>query len=240
MKVRYITLVVFIVLLAPLMITAAVVSARDMSSTTEFISVSNLSIDIYLPIILRNLCSNFFDDFSDPASGWDVVDDEYEHTEYLNGEYRVAPKQIGPVYYYPAPTCSRQDYVVEVDTRWASTPGGSYGILFGALGDYTRFYTYDIDTDWQEFSVWRADPSGWTEIVPWTYSSAINAGTSSNHLKLTRDDILITLEVNGVVLGTWSDDSITDSTYVGVMTDPYYEQPTYDVRFDNFSVTGTK
>jgi hypothetical protein len=240
MKVRYITLVVFIVLLAPLMITAVVVSARDMSSTTEFISVSNLSIDIYLPIILRNFCSNFFDDFSDPASGWDVMDNEYEHTEYLNGEYRVAPKQIDYMYYYPAPTCSRQDYVVEVDTRWASTPGGSYGILFGALGDYSRFYTFDIDTDWQEFSVWRAGLSGWTEIVPWTYSSAINAGTSSNHLKLTRDGIQITLEVNGFVLGTWSDDSLTDSTYVGVMTDPYYEQRTYDVRFDNFSVSGNK
>jgi len=192
---------------------------------------------VSIPCIFNNYCHDFFDDFSNPASGWEVVDTEYERTEYLNGEYRVAPKQAGYTYYYPAPTCSRENYTVEVDARWASTPGGSYGILFGMLVDYSRFYTLEIDTDYQDFIIWRRDSSGWTEIVPYTTSSAINEGIATNHLKITRDGIQITLEVNGTVLGTWSDDSLTGFTRVGVIVFPYYEQSTYDVRFDNFAVS---
>ncbi len=123
---------------------------------------------VSIPCIFNNYCPDFFDDFSNPASGWEVVDDEFERTEYVNGEYRVAPYEIGYTYYYAAPTCSRENYVVEVDARWASSPGGSYGIMFGLLADYSRFYTVEIDTDYRDVIVWRKDSSGWTEIVPYT------------------------------------------------------------------------
>jgi len=109
--------------------------------------------------------------------------------------------------------------------------------MFGLLADYSRFYTVEIDTDYRDFIVWRNDSGVWTEIVDYTATSTINEGTATNHLKITRVGIQFTLEINETVLGTWSDDSLTGSTRVGVVVFPYYDQSAYDVRFDNFSVS---
>lgn len=192
---------------------------------------------VYLPCILRDFCPDFFDDFSNPNSGWDVVDDDYEHTEYLNDEYRVITKKSGFFYIYLAPTCSHRNYIVEVDVRWATKPAHSYGIIFGVLGDFSQYYLFDMNTDFQEFRVLRKYPGGFSEVVPITFSSAINGGTSKNHLKVTRDGNQITLEINGTVLGTWSDGTIKGSTFTGIVTSPYDDEPISDARFDNFALT---
>jgi uncharacterized repeat protein (TIGR01451 family) len=191
---------------------------------------------IYLPIITRNYCPDFFDDFSNPASGWDVVDVSSVRSEYLNGEFRILTKRAGYIYVFQAPTCDRQNYVVEADARWVGTPGHSYGLGFGITADFGQFYVFDINTDYREFRLRRRDAGGFTTIVPPTYSAAINGGTASNHLKVTRNGDQITLEVNGSVLGTWTDGTITGFTGAGVVSSSYSSNPTSDARFDNFSV----
>jgi hypothetical protein len=192
---------------------------------------------IFLPIISNQyFCPDFLDDFSNPSSGWHVVDDAFVRSEYLGSEFRILSKQAGYLFLFTAPTCSRQDYVVEVDTRWVGTPGSSYGLIFGVLADFSQYYLFDINTDFQEFRLLRWDTGGFTTIVPITASTAINSGTASNHLKVTRDGDQITLEVNGTVLGTWSDNTITGMTFVGIVSSPYDSNPTSDARFDNFSV----
>jgi uncharacterized repeat protein (TIGR01451 family) len=191
---------------------------------------------IYLPIIARNYCPDFFDDFSNPASGWDVVDVSSVRTEYWNGEYRILTKRAGYIYVFQAPTCDRRNYVVEADARWVGTPGQSYGLGFGITADFSQYYVLDINTDYREFRLRRRDAGGFTTIVPSTYSAAINGGTASNHLKVTRNGDQITLEVNGTVLGTWTDGTITGLTGAGVVSSSYSTNPTSDARFDNFSV----
>jgi hypothetical protein len=196
----------------------------------------NVEASIFIPLIFDKYCTDFFDDFSNPASGWDIVDDDFELTEYLNGEYRVLTKQAGYFYFYLSPTWSRENYVVEVDVRWASEPAYSYGIIFGVLPDFSRYYLFDMNTDVQQFRVLRRGPSGFSEVVPITSSSVINGGISSNHLKVTRDGDKFTLEVNGTVLGTWWDGTINGPTFAGIMTSPYDDQPISDTRFDNFAL----
>ncbi len=39
----------------------------------------------YLPVIINNYCPDYFDDFSNPASGWPVGEDDDLRTEYLDG-----------------------------------------------------------------------------------------------------------------------------------------------------------
>jgi hypothetical protein len=175
------------------------------------------------------------DEFSNPASGWDVVDNAFEHTEYLNGEYRVLSKQSGFFYLYMAPACGRENYVVEVDARWVGTPGQAYGIIFGLLPDYSRYYLFDVNTDFQQYRLLRRDPDGFRVIQTITDAPAVNAGNASNHLKVTRNGAQITLEVNGTTLGTWNDGNITGSTFAGVVTNPYGGIPVSDARFDNYS-----
>ena len=195
-----------------------------------------IAYQVFLPLCTRNYCPDFFDDFSNPASGWDVVDDSYVRTEYLNGEYRVLTKQPGYFYLFKAPTCDRQNYTVEVDARWAGTPGSSYGLIFGLTSDYSRYYLFDMNTDYQQFRLLRRDPTGFVTVVPVTGSSAINGGTASNHLKVTRNGTEIRLEVNGTVLGTWYDGAIGGLTGAGLVTNPYFDIPVSDARFDNFSM----
>ena len=73
--------------------------------------------------------------------------------------------------------------------------------------------------------------------MPVTGAPAINGGTASNHLKVTRYGTGITLEVNGTVLGTWYDGTIGGLTGAGLVTNPYNDTPVSDARFDNFSMS---
>jgi hypothetical protein len=191
---------------------------------------------VFLPHTTNNYCSDYFDDFSDPASGWYVGEDDIARSEYLNGEFRVLSKQVGYNNLYWAPTCDRQNYVVEVDARWEGTPGSSYGLLFGLTGDFDQYYLFDVNTDNQEYRLMRFDGTDYQQIVPVTSTLSINAGTAINHLRVTRDGDQIALEANGTELGTWTDGNITGLTGAGIVASPYDDNPTSDARFDNFSV----
>ncbi len=193
---------------------------------------------LFLPLALRNFCADFFDDFSDPASGWPVEDDDLVTYEYLNGEYRILSKVDGYLFLSRSPGCDRENYTVQADIRWDGEIGSSYGLLLGLATDYGYFYLFDINTDYEQFRLLRLDANGWATVVPVTDAPAINSGTASNHLKATRNGTAITLEVNGTVLGTWYDSAISGLTGTGVVAAPYLDVPTSDARFDNFSVTG--
>ena len=164
------------------------------------------------------------------------MNDSFVRSEYPNGEYRILTKRAGYFYLFRAPTCNRLKYTVEVDARWVGTPDASYDLVFGITSGFEQYYLFDINTDYRKFDLVRRDAGGFTQIVGPTYSAAINGGTASNHLKVTRNGDQITLEVNGTVLGTWSDGTIGGRTGAGLVTNPYSGNPTSDARFDNFSM----
>ncbi len=201
---------------------------------------NNLSFDTfyhaYIPLCLLHYCPDFYDDFSTPSSGWPVGEDSYVRTEYLNGEYRILSKQGGYLYLFRAPTCERRNYTVEADVRWDSTPGNSYGLIFGVTRNFSQFYLFDINTDFQMYRLYRRGSSGFTQIVASTATSAIRSGTASNHIKAIRNGNRITLEINGTELGTWIDGTITGLTGVGIISSSYSDTPISDARFDNFQV----
>jgi uncharacterized repeat protein (TIGR01451 family) len=196
----------------------------------------------HFPLVAHNYYACpaiFFDDFSDPTSGWPIGEDNHVRFEYLSGEYRISTKQDGYLYLFRAPTCDRQNYIVEVDARWNGAPGSSYGIIFGITGNFDEYYLFDINTDIQQFRLYHRDSTGFVEVAPATYSSAIHNGTATNHLKIARNSGWISLYVNGTRLGgTWPDNSIyTNRSGVGLISSPYFGYPISDARFDNFRVT---
>jgi len=191
---------------------------------------------VFLPVSARNFCANFFDDFSNPASGWPVGEDDLVRTEYLGGEYRIFIKSGDFTHLFRSPSCNRENYVVEADARWVGASGSSYGIVFGITPGFSQFYLFDVSADFQNFVLARRDPGDFIIIVPPASSSAINGGTASNHLKVIRNGNQITLVVNGTTLGTWHDSAITGSTGAGVYSSPYSDRPISDARFDNFAM----
>jgi hypothetical protein len=104
--------------------------ASPVTSTISF-TLTNLFLSkTYLPAVTRNYCANFFDDFSNPFSGWPVGESDFVLAQYLNGEYRIQSKQPY-LFLFRSPACERDNYVVEADVRWDGTVSSDIGLLFG-------------------------------------------------------------------------------------------------------------
>jgi hypothetical protein len=199
---------------------------------------------VYLPMVTGGQCAPFYDDFSNPNSGWDVGDNQYVRTDYLNSEYHVLTKQSGYIYLFSAPTppCNRSAYVVEVDARWAAPdvlvlPGSGYGLIFGIVGDFDGYYLFDVNSDYQQYRLLRRDAGGFTVIVPPTAAPLVIQPTgSNNHLRVTRNGDQIALAINGTTLGTWIDNTYMGMVRTGISVQPYSNRPAADARFDNFSL----
>jgi hypothetical protein len=193
--------------------------------------------EVYLPITFRKFCLDIFDDFSSPSSGWYTSENEYQSWGYLEGEYRILiTDALGDTYRTGPHTCPRENYTVEVDARWVGEPGNSYGILFGTSFWIRDGYLFLVDTDeTPSYTLERMVRHVRYEIFT-SPSTDINSGNESNHLKVTRLGNEITLEINGIILGTWTDAS-TGPKYALIIAAPKTEHSAFDVRFDNFSIT---
>lgn len=192
----------------------------------------------FLPAIARNYCSDYSDDFSNPASGWPIGGHEYYDYGYLDGEYRIHSKRAGYFYIFSAPSCVRENYVVEVDARWTGATGAWQGLVFGIVGDFQQYYLFAINTDYGLFTLLHRDNSAgaWNSIVSPTNTNGINGGNATNHLKVIRQGSEITLIVNNTTLGVFYDSRATGLTGAGIVSMPYDDRPVSDARFDNFSI----
>ena len=173
----------------------------------------------------------YFDDFSDPASGWLVDDDDSRRYAYVDGEYQIWLKTAS---LWRAVTrgfrCT--DCAIEVDGRFASSAYGAYGIMFGITDDW-HGYVFRVNAQ-QEYSLFRFTDQ-WDALVDWTASPALNAGQAVNHLRTVRDGSDIALYANGQHLATTSDDALTGSLRVGLYARAV-DVADVDARFDNLAV----
>jgi|GEM_PF-1166959 len=200
----------------------------------------------YLPINLNNFWAGYFDDFSDPNSGWPTDDDEDRSIGYLNGEYQIYLKNENSVYWLtPGPLTGRDlflpdDYRVEMEVRKVSSGEGLYGLMFGIqfAPNSIEAYTVLINPTSREFILGKNMMDGsWIVLVDWTYSSAINQGGGSNHIAVNRIDSNIKLYINGSQVA-----NINDGSFLGPGRDAgllvrSFDEPPVDVRFDNFSAS---
>lgn len=192
---------------------------------------------IYLPLALRNFWAGYFDDFSNPSSGWIVGEDENVIYRYLNGEYQIYLKRgdwgsaITPDLLLP------NDYRIEVDARKVSTGVCSYGLVFGARWTADSWETYQVvvwPTDGQFLVEKRTLEGSWITIQDWTYSSAINLDYGTNRIRVDRIGTAIRVYINGAMVANVTDGSFTGpGRDAGIRAYSYWDVPV-DVRFDNF------
>lgn len=230
---------------------AALTVALQISVTTDMFLVSDYFVDdvalehaVYLPLALKNHWAGFFDDFSNPSSGWPVGDNAVGTWGYLDGEYRHLLK--GPYSWMldtPGPDHQLlylpEDYRVEVDARQVSAAAGSHGLMFGVrwASNSHEGYQFLIYPPSRQYLLEKRTLAGsWQTPVGWTTSSAIQS-TGVNHLRVDRIGPLIRLYANGVLLTTYSDASFTGAGRdAGLKTVSYGGAPV-DVRCDNFSAS---
>jgi hypothetical protein len=192
--------------------------------------------DLYLPLIIKP-CPDYFDDFSNPASGWEVTDSESAKTEYVNGEFRILLKQYGFKIAHPN-TCPRENYSVEADLRFFNGIGTGLGIIFGASSkNFDRFYAVFVLPNESLFEVGRADSVNSYVLISETFSSVVAPGGSVNHIKIARQGSSISVYINVIKMWTLHDSNITGMTYCGlIVAATEGEGSLPDARFDNFRV----
>ena len=188
---------------------------------------------IYLPITLRNYCHDFFDDFSNPESGWPIFEDEDVLYEYLNGEYRILVKNA-EWWAAASPDYQAADYIVTVDVRRAGDVWGKYGIIFGLAENWSHFYIFEIDPD-GNYNIWRYSSSSERTLLKWGNSPYINQSSASNAIKVKRSGSQIEVYANDHSLASLTDDTYTGLGYLGLIVDTW-NFGNVDARFDNFMV----
>lgn len=195
---------------------------------------------VYLPIILTSKPFSYFDDFSDPNSGWLSGESDQFIYGYLNNEYQMYIKVpenglgITPDLVLPS------DYSIEVDARKVSPGVCSYGLFFGIRFVDDSWETYQLlvwPTD-QDFYVNKRNLDGtWTVIKDWTESTAINPYTASNHIRIDRIGTSIKIYINGSLIANLTDSSLTGPGRDAGLRVYSYDDIPVDVRFDNFSAS---
>jgi hypothetical protein len=185
----------------------------------------------YLPVCVKPCPVLFFDDFSNPSSGWPIVNNNINWLGYFEGEYRIVMVS-GQNFGIAIAPARAQDYKVTVDLRNATNIPGSYGILF-AYDELHGWYTLEIYNDgW--YGIYRYDAYGGAKLAE-AYSPFINQGTAKNQISVARSGSLITAYANGHLLTSVSDSTFTVQTQFGLIN-VAYNQPEVDVRYDNFTV----
>jgi hypothetical protein len=192
----------------------------------------------FLPAVHHRYCPDFSDDFSSPYSGWPLVNSDFVEAGYLGGEYRVATKQGGYIFYFPAPSCPRQNYTVAVDARWSGTLGNSYGLIVAITPDFTHFYMMDVNTEFQLFRLALRTPAGFTTLVEPTSIGAIKPGNEVNRLEVRRDSNWLALRINGHAVTTVYNNAIGGETRVGLLVSSAPNRPQVEAYFDNFERFG--
>jgi hypothetical protein len=189
----------------------------------------------FLPIAYQSYQLPFFDDFSNPASGWPVMQTSIGSWGYVNGMYRL--QILTPQYtIFAGNNLYAGDFQAEV-SAYSDTPSiDNYGIYFGYINGVGRYF-FDVSPNSGSFSLWRHDDvqNTWIAVVGWTYSSAILTSSQTNLLKVTRSGSTITMYSNQLQLS-----QVVDSTlgagYVGMATASNYANA--EAFFDNFAFVG--
>jgi hypothetical protein len=191
---------------------------------------------VFLPLIFRNYDSLvlYFDDFSDPTSGWFTGDNNDTRWSYQDGEYEMLIRNANWWAGATAPIGGLTSYSIEADMRGYSSSTNVHGLIFG-LVDWDHFYIFAIYPNDQNYAVLRCSPLDYVYIVDWTYSPYINSSNASNRLKVERNGGQIVVYANDHLLTTVNDGTYTGSLNVGLFARAGDNVP-FAVRYDNFRV----
>lgn len=201
----------------------------------------------WLPRVARNFRyaaggtpTPFFDDFSDPMSGWPrSLENPAYAMAYVGGEYQILAKQTGLVFVSLAPVQMQSDWIrISVKARRASGGGLAYGVVFGGSGMHALMVS---PLGW--VALWRYDAQArqWVEVRGWTRCNAVRGGEAVNSILVDKEDGLVRFFINGTAVEftpVWRDADAFVVRSMGLAAILFSESgPAADCRFDDYAVT---
>lgn len=195
----------------------------------------------YLPINTRDVCivESFHETFDDVFSGWPIINLPSLNTGYENGEYKIRLLRKESIATVKAPVCTPSSYALEVEARWQSDMGNSYGLIFdrGTPKWYgPDFYLFEINTEYSMFRVLQHTPNGFEIWIPPTETNVIFPDRAMNRLTVVRKGSRITLAINGMIVSQDRFSDVDNPHMAGLLVSTHEDNPNADARFDNFRV----
>jgi hypothetical protein len=178
----------------------------------------------------------FSDDFTDPSSGWDRVNDAEGINDYTNSGYRIFVNKPN-WYFWSNPGLQFSDVVIDVDAQKTAGPDeNDFGIIC-RYKDEQNFYFFTIGSDgfYSISKILNGEESLIGMDKMQFNDTAIKLGDSPNHLTAECVGSNLTLTVNGTVLADVKDTDLTSGD-VGLIAGTY-DTAGVDALFDNFVVT---
>ncbi|HLA96869.1 MAG TPA: hypothetical protein VJL34_00325 [Anaerolineales bacterium] len=176
----------------------------------------------------------FQDDFANPASGWDRVDEAAGITDYEDGVYRILVNEENTDI-WANPGLNFSDLHIEVDaTKMGGDDNNDFGLICRYV-DAENFYFMIISSDGY-YGVGKVVAGeqqliGTDSMPP---SDEINQGNATNHLRADCVDKEIALYVNGELLAEYEDSQFSSGD-VGLIAGSF-DLPGTEIYFDNFVV----
>ncbi len=175
----------------------------------------------------------FYDDFSNPASGWKRFTSAEGTMDYDGSGYRFLVNAL-QANFWSMPGKSFRDVRLEVDVAKLSGPDEN---RIGLLCRFTEgnYYFFMLSSDGYytigKYIGGNAIQLGQSEMQ---YSDSIHTGLAVNHLRADCIGDTFTLYVNGSEVAQAKDADLTEGD-VGLLAGTF-SQPGVDVIFDNFVV----
>jgi uncharacterized repeat protein (TIGR01451 family) len=186
---------------------------------------------VFLPTVNYRSCSGpIIDDFSDPDSGWPIVETGNVILRYLNGEYNMYHHSSSQWVAVSRGDRWNNSRMVQVEGRIAANEG-AWGLIFGLNDNWSDFYTFEIMPNSQFWLVQRYTSAGGWHTLGSGISAAIQPGSAYNTLKIERlayHPNMIALVVNAhTVYGLAEVSGRVGLTGVSLT-------PNVDIRYDNY------
>jgi hypothetical protein len=177
----------------------------------------------------------FHDDFSDPNSGWDRIDETDFFTDYYNNAYRITVNTDMSDSWANPDSNLFGDVIIEVD---AVKNGGPDDNDFGVICRYqssNQFYYAVISSDGY-YGITKVTSASSVTLGrdDLGYSDFINQGVATNHVRFDCIGDMLTLYINGNQIDQQSDTEYSSGN-VGLLAGTY-DTPGTDILFDNFFV----
>lgn len=149
----------------------------------------------------------FDDDFSNPASGWPSSTQANSTLGYVEGHYEITLLKPS-ILSWGLRDVLLGNGTVDVDaTPTTATVPVEYGLIFRAV-DGSNFYQLSV-TSAGKVRLWRQKAGVWEPVSPDMSTDAVRKGAAKNHLRVTFIGDKLTVAVNHVILGSYTDATFT-------------------------------
>lgn len=165
----------------------------------------------------------FFDDFSNPTSGWEISTDELANLGYGDGQYYIQAFETGWFIWGNPPNASYAN--VSIEAKVKLTIGGYDDVLYGIMcgfQDNQHYYYFGIDSN-GNYGIGKSD--GETDTILTgdgflAYSTKLAQGDNWFHITAECAYGRQALYVDGVLIDTAADSQYAEGN-IGLFADVY-------------------